>query len=269
MITWDNIDERYFQHGVDRGVLYPSGVDPVPWNGITGVDEAGNGSTSVSYIDGMIYLADSDASDYSGKLTAFFYPDAFAVCIGQPQIADGLIIDNQKPKRFSLSYRSLIGSGTEGDMFGYQIHLIYNAMASLDGYSRQSLNNTPTPLEFSFNLVATPVRLPGFRPSAHYIIDTRRLDPDTIAELEGILYGSGVTAGRLPAPIELYELLTFGPEVIATVHPDGTYAIKGSRENVFLTGDHTTYQINNVNAADLGDGTYTISDGGDTTVIIE
>jgi hypothetical protein len=271
MITWDAVDERYYQHGSDRGVLYPSGADPVPWNGITGVDEAGNGSHSISYIDGKIFLADSDATDWSGKLMAFFWPDEFSVCIGMPEVADGLIVDNQKPKRFSLSYRSLIGSGTEGDMFGYQIHLLYNVFASIGSYSRRTLNNTPAPIEFSFDLVATPVKLPGFRPSAHYIIDTRRLDPETIAELESILYGSadGLTAGRMPEPIELFDMLSFGSEILVTVHTDGTYQFKGARSNVFLTGDFSTYQINNVNAVDNGDGTYDISDGGDTTVIIE
>jgi hypothetical protein len=271
MLTWDSTTERYFQHGVDRGVLYPAGADPVVWNGLTGVDESGNGETSVSYIDGKIFLADSDATDYSGKLSAYFFPEEFATCIGMPQVADGLIIDNQKPKRFGLSYRSLIGSGETGDMFGYQIHLIYNAMASMGATQRKTINNSPAPLEFAFDLVATPVKLPGFRPTAHYIIDTRRLDPETIAELESILYGStdGLVAGRLPAPLELFDMLSFGNEIQITVKADGTYTIKGARTNVFLTGDFTTYQVNNVNAVDNGDGTYDISDGGDTTVIIE
>jgi hypothetical protein len=268
-ISWDKTDERYYQHGVDRGVLYPKDTDPVPWNGITGVEEAGNGISSVNYLDGKIFLAETDASDYSGKLTAYFWPDEFSACIGMPQIADGLIIDNQKPKRFDLSYRTLIGSGTRGDMFGYQIHLIYKAMASINGISRKTINNSPTPMEFGFDIVATPVKLAGFRPSAHYIIDTRRLDPETIAELEAILYGNGsTTAGRMPAPSELYDLLNFGStiEVTHTVAA-GTINFKGKVSNVYMTGDDT-YQIENVNAVDNGDGTYTISDGGDTTVTV-
>src|SRR5690349_1596478 len=115
MLTWDKTEERYFQTGIDRGVLYPTSGDPVVWNGITGVDDGGNGSHEVSYLDGKIFLADSDATDYSGKLTAFDFPDEFMVCIGMPQVVDGLILDNQKPKRFGLSYRSLIGSGLTGD----------------------------------------------------------------------------------------------------------------------------------------------------------
>lgn len=270
MLTWDKPDERFYQTGVDRGVLYPSGSDPVVWNGLTGVDESGNGSTEVSYLDGKIFLADSDATDYSGKLNAFNFPDEFMVCIGMPQVADGLILDNQKPKRFSLCYRSLIGSGLTGDQFGYQIHLIYNAMAAIGNTSRKTINNTPSPIEFSFDLVATPVKLPGFRPTAHYILDTRRLDPETISELEAILYGSadGLTPGRMPTPTELYDMLHFGTAIAVTSYvADGTYNVKGKLSNVYMTGPDT-YEIDNINAVDNGDGTYTISDGGDTTVTL-
>jgi hypothetical protein len=268
-VSWDAADERYYQHGVDRGVIYPKESDPVPWNGITGVDEAGNGSSSVYYLDGKVFLAETDATDYSGKLKAYFWPDAFAECIGMPQVTDGLIIDNQKPKRFSLSYRTLIGSGTRGDMFGYQIHLIYNAMASIGGISRQTINNSPTPMEFVFDLVATPVKLAGFRPSAHYMIDTRRLDPETIAQIESILYGNGsTTAGRMPTPSELYDLLNFGSTIAVTYTvAAGTINFKGKSTNIYMVDDYI-YQIDNVNAVDNGDGTYTISDGGDTTVTV-
>ena len=266
-LTWDSPNERYYVHGVDRGVLYPKDKDAVAWNGLTGIVEAGNGETSIYYIDGVVYLADVDATDYKGSLTAYFFPDAFAECIGMPEVTDGLIVDNQKPKQFGLSYRSLIGSGLGDDRFGYQIHLIYNAMAVIGSRSRKSVADAPEPEEFSFDLEATPVKLPGMRPSAHYIIDTRNLDPDTISEIESILYGTEDTPGRLLSQTDLYELLNFGNEIIVTVHPEGFINIKGNRNNVFMTGSDT-YQINNVNADIHPDGTYTISDGGNTDVII-
>jgi hypothetical protein len=269
-VTWDKPDERYFLHGLDRGVLYPSFSDPVPWNGLTGVDESGNGSTSISYIDGVIFMADADATDFSGKLSALFFPDEFAECIGMPEVTDGLILDNQKPKRFGLCYRTLIGSGIDGDMFGYQLHLLYNVMATVSTFSRKTINATPAPMEMNFDLVATPVRLAGYRPTAHYIVDTRRLDPETISMIEEILYGDGsTTAGRMPTPTELFEMLSFGPAIQVTHYTaDGEINFQGSRTNVYLTSDPTIYQIDNVNAVDNGDGTYTISDGGDTTVTV-
>lgn len=268
MITWDAPDQRYFHHGCDRGVLYPPTGDPVPWNGITGLNESGNGSSTVYYIDGQIFLADVDPTDFSGSLTAYSFPDEFAVCIGMPEVAEGLILDNQKPKRFGMSYRSLVGSGETGDMFGYQIHLIYNAMASIGQRSRKTINNTPEPLEFSFDIVATPVKITGFRPTAHLVIDTRNLDPETIAELEKMLYGDGTTPGALPDPTVLFEMLNFGPDINVTyTTAEGTINYQGKRSNVYMTGDDT-YQIDNVNATINPDGTYVVSDGGNTHVTI-
>jgi hypothetical protein len=258
MLQWDKLDERYYEHGVDRGVLYIPGKNPIPWNGITGVEEGSNGASSVLYRDGVIYLAEVDASDHTAQMTALFFPDEFGVCLGIPQATDGFFVDNQKPKRFGLSYRSLIGNGTKGDMFGYQIHLVYNAMASIGTRSRKTIGEGTEPVEFNFDLVCTPVKLPGYRPSAHYIIDTRNMSPSTIAELEDILYGDGETPGTLPDPVVLYDLMNFGDTIIVTDHGDGTFSIEGSHDNVYMT-DAIRWQVDNINAIDHEDGTYTIN----------
>lgn len=265
MLTWDAPNERFFQQGIDRGVLYAATA--VAWNGLTGVDEGEQGSTSILYRDGTIYLADADASDFSGKLTALFFPDAFSECVGIPAATDGLYVDNQKPKRFGLSYRTLIGQGGNADPFGYQIHLLYNVFATIAPRSRRSLGSDNAPVEFSFDLVATPVRLPGFRPSAHYIIDTRTLGKSVIDQLEGILYGAS-EAPRLPTPQELYDLMNFGDSIIVTDHQDGTLTISGSYANVHMISS-TEAEIKNINAVVNPDGTIVISDGGNTTIVTD
>lgn len=264
---WDGVDARYYQHGVDRGMIYPQNGDPAVWNGITGVDESSDSSSSAYYIDGVLYFADMDPGDFSGSLTAFFWPDEFAESLGIPKVTDGLYVDNQKPKRFGLSYRSLIGSGTEGDMFGYQIHLVYNAIASIATRSRKTVNDAPDIMEFRFDLVATPVSLPGYRPTAHYIIDTRDLDTETVTLLENIIYGKMSTPGRMPTPTELFDMLNFGSSIEVTSYvAEKVFTVRGNSSNVLMT-DPYHFQINNINAVDNGDGTYTISDGGDTTVV--
>lgn len=267
-VVWDAPDARYYHTGIDRGVLYVDNYDPVPWNGIIGLNESGNGSSTLYYIDGQIFLADVEPTDFSASLTAYAFPDLFSECLGIPQVAEGLFIDNQKPKRFGLSYRSLIGSGLEGDMFGYQIHLIYKAMATIGQKQRKTLNNTPSPMEFDIDIVATPVKITGYRPSAHFIIDTRYLTPETVAELEAILYGSSTATGVLPNPEDLFEMLNFGDAITVTVTPDGFVKIEGKSANIVqVTTD--SFQINNINAsAPDVNGQVIISDGGDTDVII-
>lgn len=280
MINWDAPNERYYEHGLDRGVLYPAPGVAVPWNGLTGLTESGNGSSTMYYIDGQIYLADQDPSDFSGSITAYSYPDEFGACIGQPRVSEGLIVDNQKPTRFGMSYRSLVGSGTDGDMFGYQIHLVYNAMAAIGSRARKSINNTPSPLELSFDLVATPVAIPGLRPTAHLVIDTRYMTPDSISQIENILYGLGDVAGALPDPNVLYDMFNFGSDVIITVldagiseplellfRGDGNVTIEGSSDNIRLINGGTEAVISGVTATDNGDGTVTFTSSEHTIIV--
>lgn len=267
-VTWGDPNDRYFHHGVDRGVLYAATT--VAWNGITGLTEAGNGAATMYYIDGQVYLADVDPTDFSGSLTAYSFPNEFGRCVGMPEVAEGLVADNQKPQQFGLSYRSLVGSGLEGDMFGYQIHLLYKAMASIGSRERKTINNSPQPIEFTFDIVATPVKMPGLRPTAHYVIDTRHLDPDTIRDLEDMLYGTATTEGALPDPTTLFEMLNFGPDINLVDHSSEgamlhTQNFTGSRTNIKMI-DATHARIDNVNATVGVGGIVTVSDGGNTHV---
>lgn len=241
----------------------------IAWNGITGFDEGvESGATTIMYRDGIIYLADVDASDFSGRLTTLFYPEEFGECVGIPRATDGLYVDNQKPQPFAFSYRTLVGSGARGDMFGYQIHLVYNCMATISTRSRKSIGGASTPVEFGFDIVCTPVKLAGYRPTAHYIIDTRDMSDSTVAQLEAILYGSPTQAPRMPTPQELYDMMNFGDAITVTVHTDGTFTVIASNDNLQAIDDNH-FVMKNINGSDNGDGTYVISDGGTTDVILE
>lgn len=267
-VTWGDPNKRLYAQGLDRGVLYIPGLDPVAWNGLISFEEGGAGATTLYYRDGAVYLADADASDFSGKMSAMFWPDEFGACIGIPEATDGFFVDNQKPKQFNLSYRTLVGSGAKGDQFGYQIHLVYKTMATINTRTRQTIGNDTAPVQFDFDIVCTPVKLPGFRPTSHYIIDTREMSATTRGQLEDILYGTESTPGELPDPEVFFDLMNFGDALVVTVHTDGTFTVVGSNDNVHPIDDYH-FQMNNINGIDNGDGTYVISDGGTTDVIIE
>ncbi len=38
-IVWDNIGDRFYESGLDRGVLYLSDGSGVPWNGLISIIE--------------------------------------------------------------------------------------------------------------------------------------------------------------------------------------------------------------------------------------
>lgn len=255
VVSWDNPDERLYQTGCDHGAIYFDDGSAVAWNGITGVDETGTGTSSVLYRDGEIYYSDVEPSDFTAQIKAYFWPDAFGKCLGIPEITEGLYVDNQKPRKFNFTYRNLVGSGGKGDRFGHQIHLVYNALAAIGTRSRRTRTQSVSLDEFTFDIVATPVKMPGLRPSAHYIIDTRTMDKTTVAQLESILY----MEGRLPDPQELYDLMSFGDAIIFIDHGDGTWTARGSRDNIIDHGDGT-WTIRNVNGTDHGDGTFTLED---------
>ena len=95
-ITWDPVDDRTYETGVDHGVLYV--YDPttkaygkgVAWNGLTGVTESPSGAeASAQYADNIKYLSLLSAEEFSGTIEAFTYPDAFAVCDGTAEPATG------------------------------------------------------------------------------------------------------------------------------------------------------------------------------------
>lgn len=263
LITWDKLPERLYHQGLDRGVLYAPNYIAVPFNGLTSVDEDSNSSSTIYYIDGQIYLADLDPGDFSGSMTAFAYPDYLSACLGIQEASLGLFVDNQKPSRFGMSYRTLIGSGDKGDMFGYQIHLLYNVMASIKPRSRKTINDNVSPLEFQFDLTATPIKMTGFRPAAHYILDTRHLTPAHLLAVEQILYGyqagDSIYPARLPDPDFLNDLLGFGSAITYVDNGDGTWTATGSALNVYYP-DADTYAIHNTNGVDYGDGTYLLQD---------
>src|SRR5574343_201846 len=87
IITWDGTGSRYFETGVDRGVLYPMGASTydkgVAWNGLTTVTESPSGGEATkSYADNIAYMTLVSAEEFGGTIEAFTYPPEFGVCDG-------------------------------------------------------------------------------------------------------------------------------------------------------------------------------------------
>jgi hypothetical protein len=257
-IVWSNAPDRIFETGLDRGVLYPKDGPAVAWNGLTSVDENGGESATPYYVDGRPFLILPKPKEFAATLKALTYPDEFAALMGYVEAVDGMYLDSQMGDSFGLSYRTLIGNAIEGETFGYKIHLIYNATVSPPASSYQSLSDSINPTEFSWDIQAVPVAVPGYRATAHITIDTRHMDPAKLRNLEAMLYGTGNSYGFLPDPTTILDMLSFGDTIIIIDNGDGTWTAKGSYKNIYLIGDGI-FQIDNVDAVDHGDGTYTVS----------
>lgn len=220
-LEWDKTGERIYETGTDRGVLYvaSNGTYPtgVAWNGLTGVDENPSGAeANAQYADNIKYLELRSAEDFGATVTAYTYPDEFEQCDGSAEPAEGMYIGQQARKMFGMSYRTKIGNDVDGDEHGYYIHLIYGATASPSQRSYKTVNDSPEPIEFSWEVTTTPVNITGYKPVAHVRINSTKADPENLAVLESVLYGAnaeGNAEGRtasLPLPDAVKTILTTG-----------------------------------------------------------
>lgn len=210
-LVWDEVGTRTFETGVDRGVLFPmkGGVyqKGVAWNGLTGVNEQPSGGEDNSiYADNIEYLNIKSAEKFGATIECYTYPDEWAQCDGSAELAKGVTIRQQTRSKFGFSYRSKIGNDTEGDDYGYTIHLVYGCSASPSEVNRQTVNETPEAISLSYSISTTPVLIEGFKPSAHLEINSTKCDPDKLAEFEKILYGDDDNESRLPLPNEVASL---------------------------------------------------------------
>lgn len=209
MLTWDESGKKFYETGVDRGVLYPRNTTGtyekgVAWSGLTTVSESPSGAeANALYADNQKYLSLISAEEFGGTIEAYMYPDEFTECDGSKEIATGVFATQQTRKHFGFSYRTLIGNDSEGTDKGYKIHLVYDATASPSEKSNSTVNDSPEALTLSWEFTTTPVSCSGMKPTAHVVIDSTKADPAALTALEKILYGDTDTEARLPLPDEL------------------------------------------------------------------
>jgi hypothetical protein len=201
-LIWKPDANLRYELGVDRGVLYPDGADGVAWSGIVEVNESILGSErSEYYNDGVKFMEEIGSKVYQGSIKAFSAPDEFNACIGIKDVVKGFSLTRQPRKRFGFSYRTQIGT------LGYKIHLIYNATATptAKNYASQAKNAAPLVLEWKIDAVPPNVS-PTFKATAHFVIDSTKATPSSLALLEASLYGTSSAAPYLPDVTTLINL---------------------------------------------------------------
>ena len=221
-LVWDKTGEHYYETGVKNGVLYPmsaSGTYPkgVAWNGLTAITESPSGAEATAlYADDIKYLNLMSNEEFGATVEAYTYPDEFAECDGSASLTEGVYIGQQARKTFGLCYRTTLGNDSKGNDYGYKLHIIYGAMASPSEKAYSTINDSPDAITFSWELSTTPVAVANFKPTASLTIDSTKVDPQKLAELEEILYGkdgtgedhsTGAVDPRLPLPDEIANIM--------------------------------------------------------------
>jgi hypothetical protein len=204
-LVWDEVGQRTYETGVDRGVLYARDSPPVPWNGLVSVVEHPGGSSKPYYLDGIKYMERFNPGDYSATLQAFTYPDELDFLSGNPAFIPGMRIHDQRAQLFDFSYRTKVGSDLDGVDHGYKIHIIYNVLAIPTDYTYATIGKDPTLAPFQWELKGTPdASWAGIRPTGHISVDSREMSPENLVMLETMLYGDSDTDPDLPS---MYDLL--------------------------------------------------------------
>ena len=217
-LVWDQDGERLYETGIEQGVLYPKsdeGTYPkgYAWNGLTGVSENPSGAEETAlYADNIKYLSLTSAEEFGATITAYTYPEEFEKCDGSADIAPGVTVGQQDRIPFGLVYKTKLGNDTKGNSYGYKLNIIYGAKAKPSTKDYKTINDSPEAIEMSWEISTTPIKVPGFKVTAHLTIDSTKANPAKLAKLEDILFGSETSDARLPFPSEIIEIMKGEPD---------------------------------------------------------
>lgn len=257
-LTWDTVGERFYETGVDHGVLFIPNAQGVydhgyAWNGLTAVTESPSGAESnPQYADNVKYLNLISAEEFGATIEAFTYPDEFAQCDGSASPQAGVSIGQQSRKTFGLVYRTRVGNDLDGTDKGYKLHLIYGAQAAPSEKAYTTINDSPEALTFSWELTTTPVAVTGYKPTASITIDSTKVSSTALATLEDALFGTAGLDPHLPTPDEVLAIFA---GTVAEVLPTAPTYNSSTKVITIPSVTGVVYQIDGVNKT----GTVTIT----------
>lgn len=260
-LVWDEVGSRAYENGLDRGVLYLPDETAVPWNGLVEIKEKAKSETNPVFFEGAKINDLVTPGPFSGTMKAITYPPEFEELDGLGRVTEGLFVGEQKPKLFGLSYRSLVGTDLDADA-GYKIHILYNVTAIPNDKTYATLTDDPNVSVFEWDISAIPEEIPGFRPTAHVILDSRAINAEQLAEYEDILYGTSSTSASMIPLIDFVNGLYYGYKWKIINNGDGTWTaitpIEGLLE--FDPVDPDLFTLEDVNAVYLTPDLYKIDD---------
>lgn len=201
-LVWDETEKRLYETGVDHVALFlmnsksedPSHPysKPVAWNGITGITESPDGADANDiYADNIKYLSLISKENWKGTIKAYTSPKQFKVCEGEIEFNSGntsadvnnIYFGQQSRRRFALAWRTIVGNASEGDGYGYKLHIAYGLSAAPSERDHATENDSPEATEFSWEInsipeVATHEIADGIvpEPVSHVVIDSKKSD---------------------------------------------------------------------------------------------
>lgn len=201
VITWDDVADRSYETGVDRGIIYVQDKDVAPWNGLISVVENEVGLViEQNKFDGVTYSNLALGGSYQCNIVTFNFPDYVDECIGNYVVFPGVTLTGQQRVTFEFSYRTMIN---ETD---YKLHLVYGCLASIKSRGTKTMADGVDPETYEFVVTAKAPVSDSFKRTSHICIDSRKANPADLAELEDMLYGTDDDPGVFPAQSDLIAI---------------------------------------------------------------
>lgn len=248
MLIWDAVGTRKYNTGVDRGVLWVGTVNSttgattwgsgVAFQGLRNVDANPDGADEQAfYADNIKYLSLRGVENFGGTIGCYYTPEEFDVCDGTASLTNGVKIGQQVRKPFCFAYRTLVGNDTQGTDLGYEVHIVYNATVSPSSRSNSTVNESPEPLELSYDFTTNPINVgidgTTYRPVSHIVVSSPSLltfsaeaqqtaYTNYFAKFERWIYGCAADSTVDPAITELTSHILL-PNEIYTLFTTGNY----------------------------------------------
>lgn len=212
-LVWDEVGSRFFETGVKNGVLYVQNDEGgynngVVWNGLTAVTESPSGAEETPlYADDIKYVVFYSNEEFGATIEAYTYPEEFEQCDGSAELIEGVKVGQQARRSFALVYRTALGNDIQGQDAGYKLHIIYGAKAAPSEKAYATVNDSPEAVTFSWEVSTVPVNVSGLKPTSTVVIDSTKCEPEVLAEIEKVLFGSEDQEARLLLPDEIKGLM--------------------------------------------------------------
>lgn len=215
-LLWDQVGQRVYETGVSKGVLFTQKPDGtynagVAWNGLISVSKTPEGGEdNPIYADNMKYLSLTSAENLNGSISAYTYPDEFETCDGSQEVRPGLFVGQQARVPFALAYITIVGNDTQGNAYGEKLHIIYNAKVSPSERSYETVNDSPSAIEFSWDFTTTPVDLSdvALSASAGVVVEKTQVGTSVWDSIIDKIHGTEALESDLPTIQELITMTT-------------------------------------------------------------
>lgn len=250
-VKWDQIAEKFFEGGCSKGMCYSYNPDTKSydygeaWNGVSGfTDNPSGADEQASYADNIKYISMRGAENYGGTIKCYWYPENFKACLGKKTVAKGVTISQQARATFGFAVTTQVGNDTEGTEAGETIHLVWNATTSPSSKDYNSLNESPSPSELSFEFTANPIEVgTNYKPTCNMEISTVGMDATQLAKVEHlkrVLYGADYEEGADETYFNTVPQTTDAPANWAADVTAGKYYTKAD-DTYTVVASGTTY----------------------------